>query len=94
MFKPSDFEIHHINYIWKDNENLSKDTPPTVYTAPIAIGSSKLIDFLLEKIEQEDPEWEDFDSGILAYLDSDRGETLESLYNFDSSYEFMAVEAE
>jgi hypothetical protein len=86
MTSINDIQTQGVTYIWKDDERQ------TQHWGVIAVASKEVLQVLGNKLEAEDPEWEDFDNGILYYLDSSDGETIESMKNFDAPYEFLVVE--
>lgn len=85
----NDITTYGVTYIWKDDAKREE------HFGIIGVAPRAVLDYLNDRVDLGDEEWVDFDEMILSYLDSDRGETIESLKSFDNrNIDFLVVDTD
>lgn len=85
----ADITTYAVNYIWKDDSSREQ------HFGLIGVAPRAVLNYLNDRVDLGDEEWVDFDEMILSYLDSDLGETIESLKSFDNrNVDFLVVDTD
>lgn len=85
----ADITTYEVTYIWKDDSSREQ------HFGLIGVAPRAVLDHLNDRVDKGDGNWIAFDEQVLSYLDSDRGETIDSLKSFDNrNVDFLVVDAD